>query len=204
MVNEIRIYVEGGGESKDTKAFLREGMSKFLQGVREAARQRNVRWNIVVCGRRNAAVEGFAIALRQHANAFNILLVDSESAVQTGPWEHLSGRGEWAGESVGDEHCHLMAQVMEAWIIADIDALSCFYGDRFHAGPIPRNQNVEQISKEQIFIGLKAATRETQKGEYHKIRHGCLLLQRINPEVVRYAAPHCDRLFATLEANLER
>ena len=30
MVDEIRIYVEGGGDGKNTKAAFHEGMSRFL------------------------------------------------------------------------------------------------------------------------------------------------------------------------------
>ena len=34
MVNEIRIYAEGGGDGKDTKATIRCGFGEFLSGIR--------------------------------------------------------------------------------------------------------------------------------------------------------------------------
>src|SRR6266446_4020949 len=40
------------------------------------------------------------------------------------------------------------------------------------------------------------ATRDTTKGEYHKIRHAHKLLEIVNVGTVRGAAPHCQRLFA--------
>ena len=31
MVKEIRVYIEGGGDGKNTKALIRQGFSGFLQ-----------------------------------------------------------------------------------------------------------------------------------------------------------------------------
>jgi hypothetical protein len=83
LVTEIRIYVEGGGDSADTKQFLREGFSTFLKGVNSNAREKRIRWHVVMCGGRVATIKAFRTATRQHAEAFNVLLVDSESAVQS-------------------------------------------------------------------------------------------------------------------------
>jgi hypothetical protein len=49
---------------------------------------------------------------------------------------------------------------------------------------------------------LTKATRATQKGEYHKMRHSPLILERLDPAKVRARAPHCDRLWTTIEAKL--
>lgn len=43
MVSEIRVYVEGGGNSKDTRARLREGFSGFLRDLVDKARQKRIR-----------------------------------------------------------------------------------------------------------------------------------------------------------------
>jgi hypothetical protein len=40
----IAVYLEGGGNSTDDKATLRQGMSEFLRSLREAARQRRLHW----------------------------------------------------------------------------------------------------------------------------------------------------------------
>src|ERR1017187_7760379 len=42
---------------------------------------------------------------------------------------------------------------------------------------------------------LKAATKDTTKGKYHKTKHVPALLQSIKPALVRKAAPNCERLF---------
>jgi hypothetical protein len=201
MTNEIRIYVEGGGDSKDGKAFLRQGLGTFLSGLRESARQKKIRWAIVACGPRDRAFEDFKIALDTHDGAFNILLVDSEATVQSTPWQHLRTRDGWTKPDAEDENCHLMVQEMEAWFIADLPSLSAFYGRNFNAKSIPGG-NVESVSKQSLNDGLRDATRDTQKGEYHKIRHGCKLLEVIDAAAVRQASPHCNRLFATLESKI--
>jgi acyl-coenzyme A thioesterase PaaI-like protein len=88
--------------------------------------------------------------------------------------------------------------MMEAWLIADRDALSRFYGQRFNANAIPRNPNVEQVGKQDLESALKDATRHTAKGEYHKIHHGPNILSQLDVARVRIAASHCNRLFITL------
>jgi len=45
MVTEVRIYAEGGGDKKDTRALLREGFSRFLDSLRKMARSKGIRWN---------------------------------------------------------------------------------------------------------------------------------------------------------------
>ncbi|MBO3457474.1 DUF4276 family protein [Aetokthonos hydrillicola Thurmond2011] len=192
MVKEIRIYIEGGGDGKESKAKLREGFHKFLQVSRER------RINITMCGKRNDAFRDFKNALKSHQDAFNLLLVDAEAPVKLSPWEHLKSRDNWDLPDVDDIHCHLMVQVMEAWFIADIETLRKFYGQGFKENAIKRSQDVESLDKDILNKKLKAATCNTSKGEYHKIKHASLLLASLNADQVRKASLHCDRLFRTL------
>ena len=198
MVDEIRIYVEGGGEGKESKALIRQGLSEFLQELVLKVRRKRIRWQIIACGPRTAAVDNFRTALRSHPDAFNVLLVDSEDPVNDPPRKHLEDSDHWSLPEIDDKHYHLMVQTMEAWLIADIDALTIFYGQGFNANPIPGNPNVELVDKNQLLLSLKDATRNTSKGEYHKIRHGPKLLGMLDaPKVVR-ASAHCRRLFTVL------
>jgi hypothetical protein len=153
MVGEIRIYVEGAGEGSQTKAAVREGFQRFLQDIVRGARSQKVRWQIVACGLRQVAFENFLIALDTHPDAFNVFLIDSEAPVNHGPTEHLKSRDSWNLPDISAEHYHLMVQMMEAWLVADRNALSRFYGQRFNANAIPRHPNVEQISKQDLESG---------------------------------------------------
>lgn len=198
MVGEIRIYMEGGGDGKNTKHLIRTGFGKFLEELRNEARSRKIGWRIIACGSRNAAFADFQAARRIHPESFNLLLVDAEGPVSAvSCWQHLRERDGW-DQVLPDKHCQLMVQTMEAWFIADVAALQRFYGQDFHAPSIPKTRDVEQIGKAQIESALRDATRNTQKGRYHKIRHGAQLLKLINLEIVRKRARYCERLFATL------
>ena len=50
-----------------------------------------------------------------------------------------------------------------------------------------------------IVDGLERATRRTQKGAYHKIRHASDILKRIDRQMVQQRCPACARLFTVLE-----
>ena len=235
MVSEIRIYVEGGGDSRNTRSSFREGMSKFLADIKRKANNRRVKFRIIVCGGRASTFNDFRKALKTHKTSLNILLVDSESPVNLPSFitpnaeterpmdqpteaeleakakanrkemgqfakQHLMKRvgDEWSMAGMEDEHIHLMVQVMESWVIADLEALKKFYGSDFNSNAIPKNSNVEQISKQTIEKGLKQATRHCQKGEYHKINHGPQILGTVDTQLVRSKSKFCDRLFLTL------
>lgn len=199
MVEEVRLYVEGGGHEADGRAALRRGFNVFLREANEACRRRRVRWNLTMCGPRNEAHSTFLRALDLRGRICPILLVDAEDHVAgEGPWSHLG----WDRGRASDEQCHLMVVMMESWFLADGEALARYYGKGFDAGSLPQRQEVERIAKSQIEDGLRRATRGTAKARYEKIRHGAELLERIDPAKVRGRAPWCDRLFTTIERLL--
>ncbi|MEG3839893.1 DUF4276 family protein [Microcoleus sp. herbarium14] len=206
MVKEIRIYIEGGGDGKNTKQLLRGGFSSFFKKLVQVARSKQIKWNITVCGSRNNAFRDFKNALADHPNAFVILLVDSEAPVEKqSPWEHLKSRDKWDSPGVDDTHCYLMVQAMEAWLIADIDTLKRFYGQGFKENAIPKNRNVEMIEKDSLEPSLRAASRDTKsKGEYQKIQHASKLLEMLDVDKVRKASSECDRIFTTLTELMEK
>ena len=205
MVKEVRIYIEGGGDGKNTKQLLRGGFSIFFNELVQAARSKQIKWNIILCGSRNNAFRDFKNALAAHPNAFIILLVDSEAPVKQPPWEHLKSRDNWDSPGVDDTHCYLMVQAMEAWFMADIDTLKNFYGQGFKDNAIPKNRNVEMIEKDLLEPSLKAATRDTKsKGEYQKIQHASKLLEMLDVGKVRKASSECDRIFTTLTELMEQ
>jgi hypothetical protein len=97
-----------------------------------------------------------------------------------------------------------MVQAMEAWFMADIDTLKNFYGQGFKEKAIPKKSNVETIEKDLLEPNLKAATRDTSKGEYQKIKHASKLLGMLDVDKVRKASSECDRIFTTLTELMEQ
>jgi hypothetical protein len=205
MIKEVRIYIEGGGDGKNTKASLRQGFSSFFKELVQVSQSKKIKWQIILCGSRNHAFRNFKNALTDHPNAFVILLVDSEvPVVKQSPLEHLKSRDNWDSPGVDDTHCYLMVQAMEAWLIADIDSLKRFYGQGFKENAISKNTNVEKIEKDLLEASLKAATRDTKsKGEYQKIQHASKLLEMLDVDKVRKASSECDRIFTTLTKLME-
>lgn len=66
-----------------------------------------------------------------------------------------------------EENVHFMVQCMESWFMADKNSLIDFFGPGFNVNALPRNPDVEKISKREVFNGLKNASRNTKtKGKY--------------------------------------
>jgi hypothetical protein len=205
---EIRLYVEGGGDQKDTKGRLRMAFGKFLREIKGRARSKHIEWTIVACGSRFSTFENFRLALRSHPEAVNLLLVDAEGPVRhASPWEHLRTRkgDEWKNPGAEDHQCHLMIQCMETWLLCDPEELAAYYGQGFREKALPKSADIEGVPKESVFRGLKEATRATKtKGEYHKTQHAPEILERIRAGEVRKKAPACDRLFVAMIHEIDR
>ena len=195
--------MEGGG-SGVRRVLLRKGMDAFLRTVRAAARAKALKWRITACGPRNNAYRQFRNAAAERSGDILFLLVDSEEAVKGSPRLHLATRDRWDRlDDYGEGQIQLMVQTMETWLIADLETLRAYYGRDFNASALPKRQNLEQVSKQAANSGLMRATRGTQKGEYHKIRHGGALLALIDAEKVRARCPHCERFFVSLASAIE-
>jgi hypothetical protein len=191
----VRIYVEGGSVGS-TKSNCRKAFAAFLEKVIRAGS-----FKVIASGSRQKAYEDFSSAVRQHPGDYVVLLVDSEAPVTATPWQHLNARegDKWERPAgVADDQAHLMVQVMEAWFLADQETLSMYYGQKFLRNSLPRQRDIEQIEKNRVLDALHHASRPTQKGSYHKTRHGFDLLELLNPALVRKASLHAENLFSVL------
>lgn len=85
-----------------------------------------------------------------------------------------------------------MTQAMEAWFLADREALAVYYDGGFRLNALPGSpKDIESIRKGDLEPRLKQATRDTRtKGEYHKTRHGFALLSEIDPAKVEAGSQH--------------
>jgi hypothetical protein len=182
MTTEIRIYFEGHKN-------LRPGFAAFFSEIRTRGTEKRCKVEFIATG--GKPERDFDIAMKTHRTAWNVLLRDSE-----GPYN--------PGLSPSDSK-FWMVEMMEAWFHADKAALKDFYGRGYRSEALTANPNVEEIPKRDLISGLKAATKETKKGDYYrnKTTHGPDLLAKIRPKVVREAAPHCEEMFKALFGKIE-
>lgn len=196
----VKDLVEGGGNSKALKSDCRRGFREFTEKSALTGRMPG----IVACGSRNDAFDDFKTALA-NGNDIVLLLVDAEGPVASPaaspkPWQHLKERDSWNRPTAAtDNQCHPMVQTMESWFLADVDALESFYGKGFQKSSLTQNPRIERVSKQDVESGLKQATRNTSKGEYHKGRHSFEILAELDPAEVRRSSPYADRFLSELE-----
>jgi hypothetical protein len=198
----VRIYVEGGGDSGSTRAACRRGFSQLIAKFVASGHLPRV----IACGSRNSAWDDFMTALTDGRSDAVLLLVDAEGPVEPGSttWAHLAASDKWLRPSgAADEDAHLMVECMESWILADRRALAEYYGRGFNAGRLPNRPDVERISKADIAKALVTATKETRKGQYHKVRHGFDLVGIIDPQVLRSASPRAAAFMDAVRARCE-
>ena len=175
-MTEIRLYYEGD------KA-LRPGFHAFLSEIINRVRDKRIKFKLIACDATPA--EDYQIGLKKHPDAVNILLRDGEGSKIPNP---------------PNESEFWMVQLMEAWLLADPNALEDDYGRNF--ARFAYNPRVEEILKADVLSCLKNATRDTLKGPYHKTKHAPHILERLDPTKVRKSAPNCERLFREVLAKL--
>lgn len=199
----IKIFVEGGGNSNFLRTQCRRGFSEFFCKAGLEGRMPS----IVACGGRSNAYDDFCTAVDVATDSdFPVLLVDSETAVEGAePWPHLKTHDGWdrPAEASSDQ-AHLMVQTMEAWFLADRDTLAGYFGREFRNTALPAREDVENITKDDLYKALKDATRACKnKGQYDKGAHSFDILGSVDPENVQSKSPHARRLVSTLKSKAE-
>jgi hypothetical protein len=172
---EIRVYFEG---HKD----LRIGFKTFF---------RELGPNVQFIAAKNG-VSAFRKACRTHPNAWNILLKDSEGPLSQ---DSLKQQGL---DSKQVKSVFWMVELMEAWLLADPEALAGYYGSKFSLKALRDTKDVEKIPKSDVIERLKRATSKTIKGQYNKVTHAPKLLEKLRPDLVKECAVNCRRLFEAI------
>ncbi len=201
---KVKLYVEGGGDSKSLHIKCREGFRKLLERAGLQGRMPAIK----ACGGRNAAYDDFKTAqarsLRKNQE-LPMLLVDSEGPVtSSSPWTHLAGSDHWKKPSGAlDDQAQLMVQCMETWCAADRAALRAFFGAALVESALPSHVNLEAASKDDVQTALVNATRPCgRKRQYQKGQRSFELLGRLDPAVFKSCLPAFKRLIDTLDQYL--
>lgn len=178
MPSEIRIYFEG---NKSLKA----GFDAFFREIR--ARASAVQCRVTIDRHRRDSRAGFRHRDEKASGGLERPTPRQRRPLEPGPADFTVRETALAASQVNS--IFWMVEMMESWFHADKDALEEYYKDNFRREALKANPNVEEISKHDLIEGLKAATKDTTKGKYHKTKHAPALLQSIKPALVRKAAP---------------
>ena len=217
----VVLYVEGADKGTAVKAcrkvfleFFRKTISDCFSGKLEEVIE------IVPCGARAIEIFGLAInrPLPKYKGATHILLVDSEVdndprgfAPETDKVKEflMQREGEENRKLIAkssNNQLFLMVHCMEAWFLADKDALEAFYDKRyFKRNKWAAKPKIEIKTKKEVFDLLYEATKDSPKGAYNertKVEHGFSLIERIDPNKVADCSPHFQRLITRLKELL--
>ncbi|PID78127.1 MAG: hypothetical protein CSB21_02180 [Deltaproteobacteria bacterium] len=208
----MKLYVEGGGDSKGLKIACRKGFSEFLKKV---ASLKGKMPRIVACGSRQNAYKSYCMAIQSGEDA--LVLVDSEAPVAANcrqdncpscwkPWQHLKKcqGDQWEKPYRGrDKDCHLMVQCMEAWFLADRKALQGFFKQGFNENALPsQEKEIESVDRKNIYKSLSKATKYCKtKTQYDKGKHSFQILACISPDLIAAASPWAKRFLDILKGK---
>lgn len=197
---DVHVYVEGGpAEGKALRSQCQRGFSELLSSCSTR------RPRIIACGPRSEALARFVEALRINRTKVNLLLVDAEAPIVDldDPWTHLAERDGWSRPSgASDDDVHLMVQTMEAWILADREALARFFGAGFRDAAIPAWPTLERVPKAQLYRALLTATKGCRRA-YTKGGVSFEVLGNIDGLKVRASCPSFARFAAVLARHLD-
>ncbi|MDZ7618662.1 MAG: DUF4276 family protein [Patescibacteria group bacterium] len=196
-----RIYLEGGGDSKELHARCREGFRRLLE--RCGFRGRMPR--LVACGSRGATFQDFATA---HAvigrNHYVAMLIDSEDPVADieRPWAHLKNRDGWdQPPDADDDQVLLMTTCMETWIVSDRQTLRDHYGACLQESALPSLIDLESRARRAVQDALVRATRNCRR-VYGKGAVSFEILGKLAPSVLRASLPSFVRSERILGSKL--
>ncbi len=178
----MEVYLEGHRR-------LRVPMKSFLRNAVRTIHNQSITLNVEPCGSGDDAVK------RCVKDTESILLIDSEGEVSQELIVRVSGQ-------IGSTNrAFYMVQQMEAWFIADRDALANYFGPGFRESALPQRNNIEDAPKREIENGLRNATRDCAKQRYSKGRDDMGLLNQLNPATVYNACPNFALLIDHLRAS---
>ena len=198
-VVRVKIFVEGGGRGDKNNSLFRAAWMNLFTSAGLAGRLPTV----VRCGDRAGAFRRFSDAVRKAGDDdLPILLVDSEGPVEEGKsvWGHLQDRDGWRRPAgVDDNQAYLMVQAMEAWLLADRDALREYFGQGFNENRLPGQNDPEQIPVAGLESSLRSASANCRQ-QYAKGVVSFQILGLVNADRLAERCRHAKALFDYLQS----
>lgn len=198
----VKIYIEGGGDSKSQHVQCREGFRKLFENAGFVGRMPRT----VAGGGRGSTFDAFKTAAASSGrDTTPILLVDSEDPVTASTaWDHLQARDGWERPAdVTDDQAQLMVTCMETWLMADRAAMDRAFGSSLRTSALLPVTALEARPRDAVQDALEHATRACGRDRaYSKGRRSFQVLVSLNPETLKQHLPHFRRLVETLDRLL--
>lgn len=90
---------------------------------------------------------------------------------------------------------------MEAWILADEDAVRTYFVGKIPENALPKRRDLEAVTKQDLDRALQRAAEASAKKRYQKGRDSFRLLESLDPVRVRGRCPWAARFFEELAAR---
>lgn len=213
---KVKVYVEGGGDTVQGQARLRQAFGKFFEDYIRRNGQFGNRPSFDPSGSREQTVAAYKNGLRDRPSERSMVLIDSEAPKEATAdnWEFLrelanSGnpaRFQWTNRPSGarEDDLHFMVQSMETWLLADPAAIKTHYGPRYHTTHVANlsNRRIEELSPSQAVAAIKNGARDCPNRDYRKTVDGPAVLETAEPEKVAHRCPHAKKFLEALTAAL--
>jgi len=205
----VKLYVEGGGDTKALHSRCRQGFRELLENCGFKGRMPQ----IIACVGRQDAFEMFLTAtMDRDTTSFPILLVDSEEIVidvnfnldSPIAWKHILKIDKFTRPSAANNiQAQLMATCMETWIMADHSAIIQFFGPNTIRNSLLPVHELEKRGRHEVQDTLVHATSKCGRHKsYNKGRHSFGILGILSPEKLQTNLPHFHRFKLTLDQIL--
>jgi hypothetical protein len=203
-VNAI-IFLEGGGDSKDSNTRCREGFRKLLEKCGFEGRMPVT----FACGGRSSVFDDFCT---EHSSAskgrYVAMWIDSEEPMKDieKAWLHLANVEtvpSWEKpEGAEDDQVLFMTTCMESYIVADRAGLKGHYGKKLQESALPAvNNNLEKRLRHELQDKLIHATRKCSNA-YAKGKRSFEILGKLNSDTLAKNLPSFVRVLRILTAKL--
>lgn len=196
-----RIYLEGGGDSKELHILCREGFRKLLDSCGFTGRLPR----LVACGGRTATFDDFQTdhAMKSDSD-YVAMLIDSEEPLDDleAAWQHLDRYDSWdTPTGASDEQVLFMTTCMETWIVADRKTLAEHYGSKLQMSALPALHDPENRTRQEVQRKLAHATRNCANA-YAKGKRSFEVLGKLSPTELRKHLPSFGRMVRILGKEL--
>lgn len=178
MVTKI-LFVEG--TSDDTNGNLREGFHRLLVQLLEGNMPR------IKMG--NGCQSTIRTFRNNRLSSHQFLLIDLDA-----PGTEKDNKINEYNLADYRSDIFFMIQEMESWFLSQPNILDEYYGESISSRIV--RLNVESINEPDRF--LRDLTRNTNRGKYHKVKHGVELLKKLDAHQLLQSSPEFSSLIDRL------